>query len=83
MAIAATLDDGQVRMGGVGSGLWIDLGEPTFALPADITDEHCYLKNGTLVYLKVLSSTELMLKRAVADLTLDKLILEEAAKGNF
>ncbi len=60
MAIAATLDDGQVRMGGVGSGLWIDLGEPTFALPADITDEHCYLKNGTVVYLKVLSSTELM-----------------------
>ena len=37
-----------------------EVGEPTFALPADITDEHCYLKNGTVVYLKVLSSTELM-----------------------
>jgi hypothetical protein len=60
MAIAATLDDGQVRMGGVGSGLWIDSGDVTFALPGDITAEHCYFKDGTVLYLKVVSSTELM-----------------------
>ena len=60
MAIAATLDDGQVRMGGVGNGLWINSGDATFALPADITAEHCYFKDGTILYLKVVSPTELM-----------------------
>ena len=33
--------------------------------------------------LKELERENGRLKRAVADLTLDKLILEEAAKGNF
>ena len=33
--------------------------------------------------LKELERENVRLKRAVADLTLDKLILEEAAKGNF
>jgi cell division protein FtsB len=33
--------------------------------------------------LKKLEKENARLKRAVADLTLDKLILEEAAKGNF
>ena len=33
--------------------------------------------------LKELEQQNARLKRAVADLTLDKLILEEAAKGNF
>ena len=33
--------------------------------------------------LKELERENARLKRAVADLTLDKLILEEAAKGNF
>jgi putative transposase len=33
--------------------------------------------------LKELERENLRLKRAVADLTLDKLILKEAAKGNF
>ncbi|MBL0942414.1 MAG: transposase [Alphaproteobacteria bacterium] len=33
--------------------------------------------------LKELELENLRLKRAVADLTLDKLILKEAAKGNF
>ena len=60
MAIAATLDDGQVRMGGIGSGLWINFGDATFTLPADITAEHCYFKDGTVLYLKVVSPTELM-----------------------
>ncbi len=59
MAIAATLDQGQVRMGGVGSGLWIDSGDPTFVIPTAITDEHCYFKNGTVLYLKVEGTTAL------------------------
>ncbi len=33
--------------------------------------------------LKELEKENQLLKRAVADLTVDKLILEEAAKGNF
>ena len=33
--------------------------------------------------LKELESENARLKRAVANLTVDKLILEEAAKGNF
>ena len=34
-------------------------------------------------HLKELERENAQLKRAVANLTLDKLILEEAAKGNF
>jgi hypothetical protein len=34
-------------------------------------------------HLKELERVNAQLKRAVANLTLDKLILEEAAKGNF
>jgi len=34
-------------------------------------------------HLKDLERENAQLKRAVANLTLDKLILEEAAKGNF
>jgi len=34
-------------------------------------------------HLKELERENARLKRAVANLTLDKLILEEAAKGNF
>jgi len=34
-------------------------------------------------HLKELGRENARLKRAVANLTLDKLILEEAAKGNF
>ena len=34
-------------------------------------------------HLKELERENACLKRAVANLTLDKLILEEAAKGNF
>jgi transposase-like protein len=34
-------------------------------------------------YFKELQKENARLKRAVANLTLDKLILEEAAKGNF
>ena len=34
-------------------------------------------------HLKELEQENARLKRAVANLTLDKLILEEAAKGNF
>ena len=34
-------------------------------------------------HLKDLDCENAQLKRAVANLTLDKLILEEAAKGNF
>jgi transposase-like protein len=33
--------------------------------------------------LKALEQENVRLRRAVADLTLDKLILQEAAKGNF
>ena len=47
-------------MGGVGGGLWINSGDTTFALPVDITAEHCYFKDGTVLYLKVVSPTEMM-----------------------
>ena len=60
MASAGTRDDGQVRRGGIGSGIWINVGNATFTLPADITAEHCYFKDGTVLYLKVVSPTELM-----------------------
>ena len=41
------------------------------------------LKVGQARHLKELERENARLKRAVANLTLDKLILEEAAKGNF
>lgn len=41
------------------------------------------MKIGQARRLKELERENLRLKRAVADLTLDKLILKEAAKGNF
>jgi transposase-like protein len=56
-----------------------------------ITDQTYYrwrkeyggLKVSQAKRLKELEKENTRLKRAVADLTLDKLILEEAAKGNF
>jgi transposase-like protein len=56
-----------------------------------ITDQTYYrwrkeyggLKVSQAKRLKELEKENARLKRAVADLTLDKLILEEAAKGNF
>ena len=40
-------------------------------------------EGGQARQLKELQKENARLKRAVANLTLDKLILEEAAKGNF
>jgi putative transposase len=45
--------------------------------------EYGGLKVSQAKRLKELEQQNARLKRAVADLTLDKLILEEAAKGNF
>ena len=45
--------------------------------------EYGGLKVSQAKRLKELERENARLKRAVADLTLDKLILEEAAKGNF
>ena len=45
--------------------------------------EYGGLKVSQAKRLKELEKENARLKRAVADLTLDKLILEEAAKGNF
>ena len=45
--------------------------------------EYGGLKVSQAKRLKELEQENARLKRAVADLTLDKLILEEAAKGNF
>jgi putative transposase len=45
--------------------------------------EYGGLKVAQAKRLKELEKENARLKRAVADLTLDKLILEEAAKGNF
>lgn len=41
------------------------------------------LKSDQVKRLKELETENLRLRRAVADLTLDKLILKEAASGNF
>jgi transposase-like protein len=41
------------------------------------------LKSGQVRKLKDLEAENVRLRKAVADLTLDKLILAEAAKGNF
>ncbi len=45
--------------------------------------EYGGMKTSQAKRLKELEKENQLLKRAVADLTVDKLILEEAAKGNF
>jgi transposase-like protein len=45
--------------------------------------EYGGMKTSQAKRLKDLEKENQLLKRAVADLTVDKLILEEAAKGNF
>ena len=45
--------------------------------------EYGGMKTSQARRLKDLEKQNQLLKRAVADLTLDKLILREAAKGNF
>jgi transposase-like protein len=46
-------------------------------------NEYGGLKGGQVKRLKELETENARLRRAVSDLTLDKLILAEAAKGNF
>jgi putative transposase len=46
-------------------------------------NEYGGLKGGQVKRLKELETENGRLRRAVSDLTLDKLILAEAAKGNF
>ena len=46
-------------------------------------NEYGGLKGGQVKRLKELETENSRLRRAVSDLTLDKLILSEAAKGNF
>ena len=46
-------------------------------------NEYGGLKGGQVKRLKELETENSRLRRAVSDLTLDKLILTEAAKGNF
>jgi putative transposase len=45
--------------------------------------EYGGLKTGQVRRMKELEQENLRLRKAVSDLTLDKLILAEAAKGNF
>ena len=45
--------------------------------------EYGGLKTGQVRRMKELEKENLRLRKAVSDLTLDKLILAEAAKGNF
>ncbi len=45
--------------------------------------EYGGLKTGQVSRMKELEKENLRLRKAVSDLTLDKLILAEAAKGNF
>jgi putative transposase len=45
--------------------------------------EYGGLKSGQVKRLKALEIENRRLRKAVSDLTLDKLILQEAAKGNF
>jgi putative transposase len=45
--------------------------------------EYGGLKSDQVRRLKDLETENMRLRRAVSDLTLDKLILQEAAKGNF
>jgi putative transposase len=46
-------------------------------------NEYGGLKGDQVKRLKALEAENTRLRRAVSDLTLDKLILQEAAKGNF
>ncbi len=46
-------------------------------------NEYGGLKSEQIKRLKELETENARLRRAVADLTLDKLILQEAARGNF
>jgi transposase-like protein len=46
-------------------------------------NEYGGLKSDQIKRLKDLETENARLRRAVADLTLDKLILQEAARGNF
>lgn len=46
-------------------------------------NEYGGLKGDQVKRLKALETENARLRRAVSDLTLDKLILQEAAKGNF
>ena len=46
-------------------------------------NEHGGLKSEQIKRLKDLETENARLRRAIADLTLDKLILQEAARGNF
>jgi putative transposase len=45
--------------------------------------EYCGLKGDQVKRLKELEAENTRLRRAVSDLTLEKLILKEAASGNF
>jgi len=45
--------------------------------------EHGGLKSGQVKRLKDLETENARLREAISDLTLDKLILQEAARGNF
>ena len=45
--------------------------------------EFCIMKSDRVKRLKALELENTRLRRAVSDLTLDKLILTEAARGNF
>ena len=48
-----------------------------------LRNEYGGLKGDQVKRLKELESENTRLRRAISDLTLDKLILQEAAKGNF
>lgn len=58
-AIGANLADNQVRIGGIGSGLWINDNDPSFILPQNIIDEHCYFVGNTMIYFKLFNDTAL------------------------
>ena len=45
--------------------------------------EYGWLKTEQVKRLKELETENTRLRRAISDLTLDKLILQEAARGNF
>jgi putative transposase len=45
--------------------------------------EFCGLKSDQVKRLKDLETENTRLRRAISDLTLDKLILQEAARGNY
>ena len=45
--------------------------------------EYGGLKSDQVKRLKTLETENAQLRRAISDLTLDKLILQEAARGNF